>query len=145
MKQNSRKASLTFAELREKLVSTIVDAVPGCQAIYRFGTWGTADERSDSDIDLAVLPPLPLNPVRRWELAQELASLAGRDVDLVDLRQASTVLRLQVVAHGERLHCADDDSVARFEDAVFSSYARLNEERRHILEDVRQRGSVYGK
>ncbi len=33
---------------------------------------------------------------------------------------------------------------AGFETYVFSSYARLNEERREILETVQQRGRVYG-
>lgn len=127
------------------LVVALLSALPSCQAIYRFGSWGTDAQRSDSDIDLALLPLQPLDPVLRWELAQALAALAGRDVDLVDLLGASTVLRMQVVAYGERLYCADAFWVEQFEDLVFSSYARLNEERREILTDVRQRGSIYGK
>jgi len=31
-----------------------------------------------------------------------------------------------------------------FEDRVYSDYARLNEERRHILGDIRERGCIYG-
>ena len=31
----------------------------------------------------------------------------------------------------------------RFEDFVFASYARLNEERRGILEDIRRRGRIH--
>lgn len=127
------------------LVAALLSALPSCQAIYRFGSWGTDAQRTDTDIDLALLPLQPLDPVLRWELAQTLAALAGRDVDLVDLLGASTVLRMQVVAYGERLYCADEFRVAQFENLVFSSYARLNEERREILVDVRQRGSIYGK
>lgn len=133
------------ADVENRVVQHLLGALPGCQAIYRFGSWRTEAERPDSDIDLAVLPPERLEPIRRWELAQALASLAGRDVDLVDLLAASTVLRIQIVAHGERLHACDLPAVERFEDMVYSSYARLNEERREILADVRQRGSVYGK
>ena len=132
-------------ELQERLIKTLVDAIPDCRAIYRFGSWGSDAERPDSDIDLAVLPGAPLDPVGRWELAQKLASLAGRDVDLVDLLRASTVLRMQVVAHGERLFAADVSGAEKFEDTVFSSYAMLNEERRGILADVRQRGNIHGK
>lgn len=133
------------AVLKMQLVAALLDALPSCQAIYRFGSWGTGEQRVDSDIDLAVLGNQPIDPVLRWELAQRLASLASRDVDLVDLMQASTVLRMQVVAHGERLYCADLLTVEQFENMVFSSYAKLNEERREILTDVRRRGSVYGK
>ena len=131
--------------LRETLVRTLTDSVPGCLAVYGFGSWGTEHERHDSDIDLAVLALQPLGPVRRWELAQTLASIAGRDVDLVDLLSASTVLRMEVVAHGELLYGCGSSEVEQFADTVFSSYARLNEERRDILSDVLSRGSIYGK
>lgn len=52
---------------------------------------------------------------------------------------------MQVVTHGELLYALNVDAVDRFADLVFSSYARLNEERREILTDVRQRGNIYGK
>jgi uncharacterized protein len=131
--------------MEKRMISALLAAIPNCQAIYRFGTWMTEDERPDSDIDLAVLPSAPLEPVFRWELAQRLAIEARRDVDLIDLLRASTVLRMQVVAHGQRIYCADLNRVEVFEDYVYSGYARLNEERREILADVRERGNVYGK
>ena len=112
--------------------------------IYLFGSWDTEGARADSDIDLAVLPVGPLDTVQRWELAQELAIQAGRDVDLVDLLAANTVMRAQVVAYGRRLYCADSSRCDEFEDRAFSAYAHLNEERREILRDIQQRGSVYG-
>ncbi|MBW6511764.1 MAG: nucleotidyltransferase domain-containing protein [Desulfuromonadaceae bacterium] len=133
------------AQLINSMVETLRLAVPDCIAIYRFGSFGTDDQRLDSDIDLALLPESPLDSLRRWEIAQQLANLARKNVDLVDLWQASTVLRMQVVATGERLYCANRDAAGRFEDHVFSSYARLNEERQLIIDDARQRGSVYGK
>lgn len=132
-------------ELKGQIVATILHSVPGCLAIFRFGSWSTDAERPGSDIDIAILSNETLAQVRRWELAQMLASLAGRDVDLVDLLGASTVLRMQVVAHGELLYGAGSVEVEQFQDTVFSSYARLNEERREIVADVLQRGNVYGK
>ena len=135
---------MTTAQLKESLVATILESLPGCLAVYLFGSWGTEQQRHDSDLDLAVLPPQPLEPMGRWQLAQTLASLARCDVDLVDLLSASTVLRMEVVAHGERLYGAESSEVERFEDTVFSSYARLNEERRDILADVVRRGNIYG-
>jgi predicted nucleotidyltransferase len=138
-------AVATPTELTEMIVRTLRDSIPGCLAIYLFGSWSTDAERPDSDIDIAILAPEMLPQVRRWELAQTLASLAGRDVDLVDLFGASTVLRMQVVAHGELLYGAGSSEVERFADTVFSSYARLNEERREIVADVLRRGSIYGK
>lgn len=119
-------------------------AVPDLLAAYRFGSLGTSAERQKSDIDLAFLADAPVPNITRWNLAQELAAILGMDVDLVDLRQATTVMRLQVIAHGTRICCTDESRVGTFEDMVFSAYARLNEERRGILDDIQSRGCVYG-
>ena len=133
------------SKLELKFTEMICDVVSDCLAIYRFGTWGTVDQRPDSDIDLAVLASSPLDSVFCWNLAQQLASIAGRDVDLVDLLKASTVLRMQIVASGERFFCVSDNEAENFEDTAFSSYIRFNEERHLILEDVKKRGNVYGQ
>ena len=132
------------AKLLEQVVTEIRATVPGVLAIYRFGTWGRGDERAESDIDLAILPVQSLAATTRWQLAQHLAAVANRDVDLVDLRSASTVMAAQVIANGVRLFCSDENACAEFEDFVYASYARLNEERRAILSDIQTRGSVYG-
>jgi predicted nucleotidyltransferase len=131
-------------ETLETLKTLLLEEVPGCLAIYCFGSWGTQDQRPESDIDLAFWAGAPLDPMRRWEVEQQLAVAARRNVDLVDLAMASTVMRMQVVGHGRRLFCADSERVETFEDCIFSSYARLNEERREILVDIHRRGSVYG-
>lgn len=126
-------------------VRMILQLLPDCRAIYRFGSWGSAAERQDSDLDIAILPAERLQSVKRWELAQALAADLRRDVDLIDLLSASTVLRMQVVAHGERLYQIDTSEMEQFEDTIFSGYARLNEERRDIVADVVQRGSIHGQ
>ena len=78
-------------------------------------------------------------------MALELAGTGLDDVDLIDLRSASPVMAMQVLASGRVL--LDLDPVARgaFEDRVFGAYARLNEERRGILERVKAEGTVYGR
>lgn len=139
--------NLLNAEETSGLVAQLVDKLcaeqPSIRAIYLFGSWGTPNARPESDIDLAVLASRPLPEKTRWALAQELALLASRDVDLLDLLSASTVMRFQIVAHGRRVYCADEAVCANFESWVFSAYARFNEERREILQDIRQRGRVY--
>jgi uncharacterized protein len=66
-------------------------------------------------------------------------------VDLVDLRNVSTVLRLQVVMKGEILYEVSEAKRQFFAMQVLSAYALLNEERRGILEDLEKRGSFYGR
>jgi hypothetical protein len=65
-------------------------------------------------------------------------------VDLIDLRSASTVMRVQVLEHGIVLYERNSGNRQAFEATALSAYARLNEERRGIIHDIRQRGRVHG-
>ncbi len=127
-----------------KIVELLRQHLPELTAIYCFGSSTTRYERPDSDVDLAVLASHPLNTARLWEVAQMVAQFLGTDVDLVDLLTASTVMRAQVISTGRRLYCSHQAECDCFEDFVYSAYARLNEERQGILQDIKQRGTVYG-
>jgi predicted nucleotidyltransferase len=129
---------------QSNIIGLLCERLPKVVAIYSFGSSGTPYERKDSDVDLAVLPQDPVDSAYLWEVAQEVAKEVGKNVDLVDLLQASTVMRSQVLVAAKRLYCRDRLACESFEDYVYASYARLNEERRDILADIKQRGTVYG-
>jgi predicted nucleotidyltransferase len=128
-------------ELAERLASVL----PEASAIYLFGSVASGDARADSDLDLAVLGARPLPPERLSRARQELAELLRRDVDLVDLARAPTVLQAQIVSTGRVIRDLDPAGRERFETYVFSAYARLNEERRGILERIRAEGRIHGR
>ena len=52
---------------------------------------------------------------------------------------------MQVVSTGKALAVFDQPEKERFETYVYSSYARLNEERRAILAQALSEGTVYGR
>ena len=126
-------------------VATIRDALPGLVAIYRFGSSVSGERSPGSDVDLAVLATTSIDPLIRFDLQERLASALGQSVDLVDLRAASPVMAIQVIGKGILL--LDNDASARghFEDLTYGVYARLNEERRGILQRVAAEGTVYGR
>ncbi len=126
------------------LIEQVRKSVPGLIALYRFGSQAKGTARPGSDVDLAVLARDPLPVMRRFELAQELAIQLHRDVDLVDLRSASTVMRMQVISTGTCLNAPDEPARREFEMYAYSDYARLNEERRDILKRIAESGLVYG-
>ncbi len=126
------------------LVEYIKKSVPGLIALYRFGSQAKGTARPASDVDLAILSRVALSELRRFELAQELAIQLHRDVDLVDLRAASTVMRMQILSTGTCLTTEDEQARREFEMYAYSDYARLNEERREILKRVSASGLVYG-
>lgn len=126
------------------LVAYIRQVLPGLVALYRFGSTVRDTVRPGSDIDLAFLSREGVSELRRFELAQDLAIQFHRDIDLVDLYSASTVMRMQILSTGTCLTAEDDGARREFEMYAYSDYARLNEERREILKGVTKRGLVYG-
>jgi predicted nucleotidyltransferase len=126
------------------LIEFARQAIPDLVALYRFGSQTRRNIRPESDVDLAVLARNPIPALRRFELAQELAAQLHRDVDLVDLRTASTVMRMQVISTGECLAAPEEAARREFEMYAYSDYARLNEERRDILKRISASGLVYG-
>jgi predicted nucleotidyltransferase len=127
-----------------QIVAVLREAIPGLIAVYRFGSTASGRTHAASDVDLAVLATAPLAATARFDLQERLAARLHRDVDLVDLRAASTVMRMQVVSTGTLLAAIDPAAQEQFEDLTYSAYARLNEERREILEQVRREGRVHG-
>jgi len=101
--------------------------------IYLFGSFGTAREHPGSDLDLAILPSSPLDPVVCFATANELSNRLGIAVDLIDLSRASTVMAKEVMRTGIPLAVADPLARQAFEMRTLADYARLNEERAPIL------------
>ncbi len=126
----------------KKVIQLICEKIADVQAIYFFGSAAVNLATSESDIDLAVLAGQKLEPNQLWQVAQALASLLNKEVDLIDLWQASTVMRWQVVNTGQRLYCKDKSICDAFENTAFSAYIRFNDERREIIEEIQKRGSV---
>jgi predicted nucleotidyltransferase len=131
--------------LDETIVAILRDAMPTAGAIYRFGSSLEGLHRPDSDLDLAVLAERPLDAWGRFTLQERVAAAVRRQVDLVDLRSATTVMASQIVTTGVLLYDVDPAARGRFEDYVYSAYARLNEERREILQRIAAEGTVYGR
>lgn len=123
------------------IVDTLKNAIPSLTCVYLFGSVAHASAGVESDIDIAFLATEPVDNVERFDIAQKLATKLGKNVDLVDLRHSSEVFNMQIVARGECLLNLDESG---FEDSVYYRYIDLNEQRAEILEDIRERGYVYG-
>lgn len=118
----------------DKSIRSAIEEVLGCpMALWLFGSGAEGRLRDDSDLDLAVLMPAPIEPLRCYDAAQELALRLGRDVDLIDLHAAPPALRAEVVGRGRRLAVADARVADLFACHALADYARLNEERAPVL------------
>ncbi|MZP30474.1 nucleotidyltransferase domain-containing protein [Heliobacterium undosum] len=86
-------------KLKERL-----GALPAVSVAYLFGSVAKGCERPGSDIDIAILFQQGLSKWERFQLRLEIAGLlediAGRQVDVVDLEEATLLLQHQVRRHG---------------------------------------------
>lgn len=129
------------------IIDTIVAHHPTVQAIYLFGSYGTADERPESDADIALLltpsEAKQAGSLAMTDLQSELRGMIGRSVDLINLRQVSTVLQKEVVIADRRIFEGDLRAAEEFEMLTISYYQKLNEERAGIIESALAGGGFH--
>ena len=126
------------------ILERVQDRLPDLLALYAFGSRIQGQANADSDLDLAVLVAGYADPLLLFDLAGELADVAGCAVDLLDLRAASTAMQYQILMTGQRWW-ASDAQAALFEAAVLSQKTALDTARAGLLADIEQRGTVYGR
>lgn len=129
------------------IVAVITRRHPGVQAIYLFGSHGTEDEWPNSDVDIAMLlPPETAKTLGMPDLIKtqtELSSLLRKSVDLLNLRQISTVFQKEVVMADRRIYTANEYAAEEFEMLTLSYYQKLNEERVGVLSEGLRSGRFY--
>jgi predicted nucleotidyltransferase len=136
---------------KEQAGLAYVDAIlkhhPTVQAIYLFGSYATEDERDDSDVDIALLlrpeESKMVGSLCQSPLHLELERLLNRNVDLINLRNVSTVLQKEVIFAERRIYDGDMYAADEFEMLTMSLYQKLNEERAGILQDAIRGGRLH--
>lgn len=126
----------------QQVNTIIIERIPNLIGIYLYGSLGTPYENKESDIDLAVLTATSISFQSLWQLSQEIAIKINKDVDLISLREASTVLCFQILTKGQRIYCSDQNKCDEFEMLAYSNYLRLNEERKEIIDAIKKRGQI---
>jgi len=131
----------------DAIVRILLAHYPAAQAIYLFGTYRTADEWPNSDVDIALLLS-PAEAKRAPDMVMSdargaLELLLGKDVDLINLRLVSTVFQKEIITAERRIFCADAYAADEFEMLVLSRYQKLNEERAEVLAEGLRSGRFY--
>jgi predicted nucleotidyltransferase len=136
-KLEATKMKVDFEAIKSFLIEELA-----AELIYLFGSYAKGKERPDSDLDLAFLTSEEIDDYQRFLTAQKLASKLNIDVDLVDLKKASTVFQVQII-QGRLLYSKNKQQKQEFEMLTLKKYARLNEERKEIIEKI-ERGAADG-
>lgn len=146
-RMNGKKQEWVSQEDVEAIVGAAMAHYPDLQAVYLFGSYGTEQEWPDSDVDIALL--LRHEEARRAgalalsELRFALEEQLKKTVDLINLREVSTVFQHEITQGGLVIFAPDEEAVRAFEMGVLSAYQKLNEERREIISEFLRTKRAY--
>lgn len=114
--------------------------------IVIFGSTVSGNTHKESDIDIAYLSSTKkADKYEIFMVSQELAAKLNKDVDLIDINQASTVFQAQIVQSGTTIYCTNEQKKEEFEMKALKMYTKLNEERSEILRKIDESGTIYEK
>lgn len=130
-------------EIKNKIVSFLKKEFQP-KLIYLFGSFAKGEAREDSDIDLAIYTDEIINPYDLFLAAGNLSFEVKRDVQIVHLKDISTVFSAQIVGTKEVLYCEDELLMANYDIRAFKDYVKLNEERKIVLDAIERDGKIYG-
>lgn len=128
----------------EPLLAIICARVPDVLGIWLFGSIAAGHARPASDVDLAVLTQKPVDAVQLFDLGLDLGVKASRDVDLIDLRRVSIVMRKEVVTEGRLVRAVDRLACEAFAADSLAMYVALQDELRVAVPGSRGRGGAGG-
>ncbi len=128
-------------------IQIIKNHFPNIQAIYLFGSYGTEEQRPESDVDIALLlshgqateRPVLYGTALHLELERHFHS----KVDLINLRMENVVFQNEILSKNRKIFCQDALAADKFELLTLSLYQKLNEERAGIIEDAIKTGRFY--
>ena len=129
-------------EIKKELVAMLNERV-NPSFIIIFGSYAKGTAREDSDIDLGYYAVDLLSSYERFILAGELAQVAKREVDLVNIREVDTVFAMQIFSTGKLISCRDENEFLKQRMRAFSMYIDLNQQRADILQSIQKRESVF--
>ncbi len=87
----------------QQAIAGLLEKQHRLELAYLFGSLARGSAHPGSDLDLAVLAHPPLSTAERIALIEQLATLAGRPVDLIDLATFGEPLLGEILRHcGQR-------------------------------------------
>ena len=102
---------------------TVFDGVAGIRLAVLFGSEASGRARPDSDVDIAVLGAAQeFDDSAEGRLTQSLSLATRRNVDLIRLERASTMLKWQIANKGVPLIERTVGEFARFQAGAASEY-----------------------
>lgn len=117
----------------EKVKQIILNRIEA-EFIYIFGSYASGLQNSQSDIDIAFYSKKVYSSYDIFILAQKLSSELGREIDLVQMKESSTVFQKEIISKGKIIFEKNRLEREKIENLILKKYIKLNEERKKIID-----------
>mgnify|MGYP003374482811 CR=1 FL=1 len=117
----------------EKIKKIILNRIE-VEFIYIFGSYASGLQNSQSDIDIAFYSKKAYSSYDIFILAQKLSSELGREIDLVQMKESSTVFQKEIISKGKIIFEKNRLEREKIENLILKKYIKLNEERKKIID-----------
>lgn len=92
-------------------------------AVYIIGSYGTENQREDSDIDIALLFENEISIMNEMNISCDISDIIGYGkVDTIDLKKAPITLQFKAIKEGRCLYEADYIAVSDYIEYVLNRY-----------------------
>jgi predicted nucleotidyltransferase len=112
--------------------------------VFVFGSAVEQRFSADSDVDIGVLLEKDIESIQLHEISQAISEKLRREVDLVNLRDASPILKMQILKNGVLLLCSNPEDYSEFFTQTIKQYEDLKIIRRPIEQNI-LKGRIYAR
>jgi len=126
---------MKLTEQQLEAITVRLQKSPVLCAAFLHGSAAKECLRSDSDVDVALLPRAnqTINMQQRIDLATDLESLINRPFDLGILSTSNLIYAKEIIEHGRQLFTTNPFRSEQFLSNCLSMYADLQQERKEVL------------
>ncbi len=110
-------------------IKTYFDSKSNIVAVYLFGSYAIGHQKSNSDVDVAVIFGFELNKDERFNRCLEysfyLSAITGMEIDIVDMNSADFPLLYEIFTEGKIIIEKEREKAVQFKALKMSQYADL--------------------
>ena len=122
----------------EEITGKIINYLTGkfsVTAVYIYGSVSKKNDNEKSDMDIAVMFDNAVSALDLYSAARDLECITGKDIDLADFLNSSTILKKEILKNNNLIYCGNDDKRVFYEMTAINDYQYLNEKRRMIIKE----------
>lgn len=131
-------------EKLKKIKEIILNSIE-TEAILLFGSYAREKERPDSDIDIAIKPIMEIDKTKLRELQNAIEEAIDTDIHLINLNTIEEDFRYDILITGKILYQKDEASFWEYKLRAYSDYLELSEDRKIIVDKLKEGGTLYGE